>query len=42
MEEGRKEKALETAMNLLAMGLSPEQVAQGTGLDIDRIKELAK
>jgi predicted transposase/invertase (TIGR01784 family) len=38
--EGREEKALEDAKNFLAMGLSPEQVAKGTGLDPDTIKRL--
>ncbi|GHV42815.1 hypothetical protein AGMMS49546_22700 [Spirochaetia bacterium] len=40
-EEGREEKALETAKNLLGMGLSPEQVAKGTGLDMETIKRLS-
>jgi predicted transposase/invertase (TIGR01784 family) len=39
--EGREEKALETAKNLLGMGLSPEQVAQGTGLDIEIVKNIS-
>jgi hypothetical protein len=32
--------ALETARKFLGMGLYPEQVAQGTGLDIATIKKL--
>ena len=39
-EEGAYQKALETARNLLAMGLSPEQVAQGTGLSLEVILQL--
>jgi hypothetical protein len=41
MEKGREEKALETAKNFLGMGLSPEQVAQGTGLDIGIVKNIS-
>jgi hypothetical protein len=52
-EEGRKEgekrgekrgaqrKALETAKNFLGMGLNPEQVAKGTGLDMETVKKLS-
>ena len=39
-EEGAYQKALETARNLLAMGLEPEQVAQGTGLSLEVIQQL--
>ena len=43
-EEGREEGAyqtkLETAKNLLSMGLEPEQVAQGTGLSLEVILQL--
>ena len=39
-EEGAYQKALETARNLLAMGLEPEQVAQGTGLSLEVILQL--
>jgi predicted transposase/invertase (TIGR01784 family) len=38
--EGRMEAARETAKNFLAMGLSPEQVAQGTGLPLADVKAL--
>jgi predicted transposase/invertase (TIGR01784 family) len=38
--EGREEKALEDAKNFLGMGLSPEQVAKGTGLPLDVIAKL--
>ena len=45
-EEGRKEgayeKALETARKFLAMGLSPEQVVQGTNLPLEVVQELMK
>ena len=39
-EEGAYQKALETARRLLAMGLEPEQVAQGTGLSLEVIQQL--
>jgi hypothetical protein len=39
-EEGRRTQ-MRTARNLLALGLSPEQVAQSTGLDIEVIKSLS-
>ena len=40
IERGAYQKALETARNLLVMGLSPEQVAQGTGLSLEVIQKL--
>ena len=44
-EEGRtkgaEQKAIETARNFLSMNLSPEQVAQGTGLPLETVKQLA-
>ena len=40
LERGAYQKALETARNLLAMGLAPEQVAQGTGLSLEVILQL--
>ena len=40
LEQGAYQKALETAQNLLSMGLSPEQVAQGPGLPLESVKEL--
>ena len=40
IERGAYEKALETARSLLSMGLSPEQVAQGTGLSLEVIQKL--
>ena len=41
LERGAYPKALKTAKNLLSMGLSPEQVAQGTNLPLDVVLELA-
>ena len=40
LEQGAHQKALETAQNLLSMGLSPEQVAQGTNLPVETIHEI--
>ena len=40
ISQGEHQKAIETAKNLLAMKLSIEQVAQGTGLSVDEIKKL--
>jgi predicted transposase/invertase (TIGR01784 family) len=40
-EEGKKEKAIETAKNFLKMGLSVEQVAQGTGLSLEEVSKLS-
>jgi len=39
-EEGAYQKALETARAFLAMGLEPEQVAQGTGLSLEAVRQL--
>ena len=41
LERGAYEKALETARNLLAMGLSPEQISQATKLPPETIAHLA-
>ena len=38
MEKGMSQKALEIAKNMLAMGLSAEQVAKATQLPLDIIK----
>ena len=38
MEKGMNQKALEIAKNMLAMGLSAEQVAKATQLPLDIIK----
>ena len=40
LEKGEHKKAIETAKNFLKMGLSVVQVASGTGLSIEEIKEL--
>ncbi len=41
-EQGAYETKLETAKKFLAMGLSPEQVVQGTSLPLDVVQELTK
>ncbi len=38
--EGEHRNAIETARNFLQMGLSKEQVAQGTGLALEEIQKL--
>ena len=40
MSQGEHKKAIETAKKFLAMGLSIEQVADGTGLSIEEIEKL--
>ena len=40
LERGTYQTKLETAKNLLSMGLSPEQAAQGTLLPLDVVLEL--
>ena len=40
LERGAYQKALETARSFLSMGLSPKQVAQGTGLSLEVIQKL--
>ena len=42
IEQGSKEKALEIAKNFLKMGLTDEQIANGTGLSIEEIEILKK
>ena len=42
LARGAYQKALETARNLLSMGLSPEQVAQGTSLPLEKVFELVQ
>ena len=39
-DEGAKYQALETAKNLIKIGLSIEQISQATGLSIDEISHL--
>jgi predicted transposase/invertase (TIGR01784 family) len=41
-QQGIQEKAIETAKKFLAMGLTFEQVAEGTGLPLETVEELAK
>ena len=40
IERGAYENKLETARTFLSMGLSPEQVAQGTKLPLDVVQSL--
>ena len=40
ISQGEHQKAIETAKKFLTMGISIEQVAQGTGLPIDEIQKL--
>ena len=40
IERGIETTKYETAINLLQMGLSLEQVAQGTNLPLERIKQI--
>ena len=40
--QGAHDKAVESARNALAMNLSPEQVAQITGLSLDEVLALQK
>ena len=42
LQQGAHQNKLETAKNLLSMGLSPEQVAQGTTLSLETVCELAR
>ena len=42
LEPGAYQNKLEMAKNLLSMGLSPEQVAQGTTLSLETVCELAR
>lgn len=39
-EEAAAQKAVEAARNFLAMGISPEKVAQGIGLPLAQIEQL--
>lgn len=41
-QEGKQEEKFETAKRLIAMGLSLEQVARGSGLPLDTITKLTK
>ena len=37
---GSRDARIETARNYLLMGLTPEQVAQGSGLSLEEVKQL--
>ena len=41
-EKGREEEKIETAINLYKMGLTIDQIEQGTGLDKETLKEILK
>jgi predicted transposase/invertase (TIGR01784 family) len=41
LEKGREEKALETARNLLAMGIEIDKIAKATGLKKEEVEKLA-
>ena len=41
ISQGAEQKAIETAKNLLNMGLNLEQAAQGTGLPLEEVEKLA-
>ena len=41
-ERGREEEKKETAINLCKMGLTLDQIAQGTRLDKEKLKEILK
>jgi predicted transposase YdaD len=40
-EKGQEKKALKTASNLLAMGLTPEQVSKGVELPLETVEKIA-
>jgi predicted transposase/invertase (TIGR01784 family) len=40
IQQGSQQAKIETAKNFLALGLSIEQVAQGTGLSVDFLKTI--
>ena len=40
IKQGAYEKAVDTAKNLISMGLSIEQIAKGTGLSLEVIQTL--
>ena len=42
IEKGEKNAKIETAKNFIALGLSLEQVALGTGLSIEEISNLVR
>ena len=42
LERGSHQTKLETARKFISMGLSPEQVAQGTNLPLEMVTELVQ
>jgi predicted transposase/invertase (TIGR01784 family) len=42
ISQGAEQAKIETAKNLLNMGLTLKQVAQGTGLTLEEVEKLAK
>jgi len=40
IEQGAEQTKIETTKKLFSMGLSLEQVAEGTGLPLEKVKEL--
>ena len=40
IKEGEYNKSIENAKNFLNLGISPEIVAQGTGLSLEEVKEI--
>lgn len=40
LEEGREEERLTTVRRLLGLGLSTEQIALGTGLSVERVRQI--
>jgi predicted transposase/invertase (TIGR01784 family) len=42
IEQGAEQTKIETAKKLISMGLSLEQVAEGTELSLEKVQELAK
>ena len=41
LAEGAEQNKIETAKKLISMGLSLAQVAEGTGLPLEKVQELA-
>ena len=41
-KEGRQEEKKEVAINFYKMGLTLDQIAQGTGIDKEKLKEILK
>jgi predicted transposase YdaD len=40
LEEGREEERLTTVRRLFGLGLSTEQIALGTGLSVERVRQI--